>query len=250
MNDTSSLRVTKKDQLAGLLASVVGSLADGFTIPGLGALAERVLVDVVLPSRVDRIAVFLEQLHSRLQLLEESQLAKVVSSDPKMRNLLEQGLVVAVQSLSDDKVGHAASVVATGLSDPDVDVVNCIELLSIVHRLTDMEVRVLKSKWESRDRDRYQQRLGVARKPSTRANAIIQRSASVRERQSEALREQAVLGLTKTNLLKQVFHRGPRDGEPPLSSETGMVCSVGTSLTYLGGMVCEILWRTTDEAGD
>lgn len=130
---------TQPNDLATMFAkSVVGAA------PVVGSLLSEVAGAIIPNQRIDRIAKFAEILEQRLSTLEESFLRSQLSNE-EFVGIMEEAMIQASRSTSNDRREYLASIVASGLTDKEIEYNETRRILTILGELSDAEVILLRS---------------------------------------------------------------------------------------------------------
>lgn len=113
-------------------------------LPFVGGLVAEILGAAIPKQRVDRIAAYLRILEARLESLEKELAAKRLASTEGTA-LLEDSLLLAYRSRTDERRQQIASIVVGGISGQSMRVSEAQRLLSILGELNDAEVIVLQA---------------------------------------------------------------------------------------------------------
>lgn len=135
---SQDLKPTSVDHVALALRASLGA------IPWLGPLFSE-LVSVALPrQRVERVALFVERLAYRLDLLEQDvRRIEIDALPPAGAALLEEGAHTAAKALSPERIDQIALVVAMGLAGPEQALDRERDLLALIGRLSDGDISFL-----------------------------------------------------------------------------------------------------------
>lgn len=226
------------DWVAAIVKGTVGA------VPLVGPIVAELVGNLIPQQRVDRIVTFMQELDRRLRDAQQTQ-ERIRSrlEDPRVLDLLEDGLHQAARAVSEERKQHIASIVADGLSSENVDFLESKHLLSILNELNDVEVLVLASysfqfqKQEGHSGE-WRQVTSFERPTLASPQQVVDRYAIQQSYRNHLMR----LGLLKYRFLRPSmgFKRSsaPELSEvPQFDYETGMVKSEGIELTPLGGLL-------------
>lgn len=133
-----SLR-TQKSDIAALLAK--GGLG---AIPYAGSLLAEVIGAVIPNQRTDRIVKFAEKLELRLSKIEKRYIDSQLAND-EFIGVLEEGIIQASRSTSDDRRDYIASLIANSLSDKDIQYLETRRMMTLLDELNDAEIIILRA---------------------------------------------------------------------------------------------------------
>ncbi len=114
--------VQNHDELATQRTDYVASATKAALglVPFAGSLLAEVAGTVIPNQRVDRLVKFAEVLEEKLRGLEQEFVRSQVNNE-NFTDLLEEGIRQAARSLSDERREHIASLIATSLSQEDIE---------------------------------------------------------------------------------------------------------------------------------
>lgn len=137
--------VQNHDELATQRTDYVASATKAALglVPFAGSLLAEVAGTVIPNQRVDRLVKFAEVLEEKLRGLEQEFVRSQVNNE-NFTDLLEEGIRQAARSLSDERREHIASLIATSLSQEDIEYIEAKHLLRILGEINDIEVIWLK----------------------------------------------------------------------------------------------------------
>ena len=214
---TSSLpsRIELQDICALVARGTIGA------IPLVGPMIAEIAGAIIPGQRQDRFEEFLRILDQKLSqlALDKEDLARRFKSETFI-DLLEDGTLQAVRSVSRERKEYIATLLARGMSVKDLDHARAKKLLLTLNDLTDPEVIVLKSfSMDSRRREAF-----VAKYPE------IFGHADAREQSTEDQDRRAFLASYHQSLLKSGLLRQDR----------------GYAITDFGNMLIEFIWEQED----
>jgi len=133
-----SLKYQKSDFLTQLTKAGLGA------VPFVGSLLSEVASSIIPNQRFDRVVAFAKKLEDKLEKLNKdfihSQLA-----DEAFVDVLEEGVMQAAKSVSDERREYIASIIANGLSEKEVEFSETRRFLKLLSELNDVEVIILRS---------------------------------------------------------------------------------------------------------
>lgn len=136
MNDKSHelSKNSTGDYVAATLKSALGM------IPFAGPFLSELAGSIIPNQKVDRIVKFAEQLELRLKSLEKRELLINAIQDEIFTDLVEEGMVQASKSLSDERREYLASLISNSISSNDIEYHESKHLMRILGELSDVEV--------------------------------------------------------------------------------------------------------------
>jgi len=138
LNDMPSLKTQGNDIIALFAKAGLGA------VPFVGSVFAEVAGAIIPNQRVDRIVKFAQKLESKLSDTQKAALRSQLS-DEEFVGILEDGMIQASKSTSDDRREYLASLIANGLSDKAIEYSETRRLLTILGDLSDAEVIFLRS---------------------------------------------------------------------------------------------------------
>ena len=128
------------------------ALAKGATnlVPIVGPFLAEILGIHIPNQRIDRIAKFAADLDQRLECIEKDLLESQLENE-EVTDLIEEGVRQASHSLSDERRGYIASIIANGLSEDKISYAESRHLMRILDEINDVEVIWLRFYWELRN---------------------------------------------------------------------------------------------------
>ena len=200
--------------------------------PVAGPLVAEAVGSLIPNQRIDRLTQFTLELDKRVKGIEEEKLTERLSK-PQMIDLLEDGFWVAARSLSEEKIGYAATVVAEGLTGDQLEYERLKIVLDLVGQLTEPEIITLLSY----SRDRYHDHDWQDQHREILVPGAVNRGSTDEDIDRSVIHAQIEAKLIRLGLLERNF-RLPKKGEPPqFDKETGTLKSSGRELTRLGSIV-------------
>jgi hypothetical protein len=132
-----SLKNNTTDYVFSWLKAIVG------IVPG-GTLVVEPMSTIIPNQRIDRIAKFIEVLSHKLSKLSvRTQLTNENFTD--FTDFLEESLVQAIRSITQERREYIASLIANGISLDNIDYIESKHLLKLLGELNDIEVIWLRS---------------------------------------------------------------------------------------------------------
>ena len=135
----NDLEVRKEDLIASALKGVCG------TLPIVGPSIAEIIGYLIPKQRIDRIASLLKALESKIDP-EERAKVEARMLEEKSVDLMEDGFLQAVRALSEERIGHIASLLKNSLTDEDLEQNAYKRLLFLLGEINDIEVVILKSR--------------------------------------------------------------------------------------------------------
>jgi hypothetical protein len=132
-NDMPSLNTQKSDIIALFARAGLGA------VPFVGSVFAEVAGAIIPNQRIDRIVKFAEKLESKLSDTQKVALRSQLS-DEEFVDILEEGMIQASKSTSDDRREYLALLIANGLSDKAIEYGETRRLLTILGDLSDAEI--------------------------------------------------------------------------------------------------------------
>jgi hypothetical protein len=115
-------------------------------VPVLGSILAEVITVTIPNQRIDRIAMYIEQLSKRLESLESQHTLSekgLASLPPVGLALLEDGARTSARALSSERIEQIALVVSRGLGEDEQNMQNERELVAIIDQMSDRDVSFL-----------------------------------------------------------------------------------------------------------
>ena len=228
---TASLDNQVVDRVSAAARSGVGWL------PVVGPLLTEVVSAVVPNQRLDRIAKFAGELERRLQKLEAS--AQIVEQlrEESFTDILEEGVIQASRSLSDDRRRYIASLVCGSLSPATIQYADSKRLLQILGEISDIEIILLRSyrrPTASGDEDFRHRHIKILRRP------LVPDGAPQEEVDKQALQDSYREHLVQLNLLEARYAVDRQTNLPEFDS-SGKQRVEGYSITGLGDLLLRVI---------
>lgn len=132
-----SLKYQKSDFLAQLAKSGLGA------IPLAGSLLSEVASSLIPNQRIDRIVKFAEKLEEKLTKLDESYIRTQLTNE-NFVDVLEEGIIQAAKSLSEERREYISAIIANGLSNKEVKFNETRHFLKLLGEINDVEVILLR----------------------------------------------------------------------------------------------------------
>ena len=205
-------------------------------IPGVGPIIGQLISEVIPNQRLERAEAYLRQLAERVERLE------AVRDAPDRIALFEDGALLAIRALSEDRMNHIARIVSSGLNGSEREVLESRRLLTVLAQLDVDDIIFLESKIYGRLDEAIDRHPDIVRRPMLMLN-------SDEEEQTQAalwhLREQTLFRL---GLLRHKFIKPKRGEMPEFDEATGMVKARGARLTPLGLLLLRHLDLADEES--
>jgi hypothetical protein len=109
-----------------------------------GSLFSEIITNVIPNQRMDRVVLFVEILNEKLKYIEKDVIEQKTKTG-EFTDLLQDGILQASRSLSQERLEYIASLLKNSLTDGDLEHIEKKELLSILNELNDAEIIWLKS---------------------------------------------------------------------------------------------------------
>lgn len=134
-NDKKDLlkRIGVVDYSVSLVKGAIGA------VPYAGPLVAELVGALIPGQRTDRIAKFVRELDKKVAGLEQDYI-KLQLSNEHFSDLLEEGLLQASRSLSDERRTYIASLIANSLSSEKIEYQESKYLLHILDEINDVEI--------------------------------------------------------------------------------------------------------------
>lgn len=205
-------------------------------IPGVGPIIGQLITEIIPNQRLDRLENYLRQLNERVERLE------TIKGAPERIALFEDGALLAIRALSEDRMRHIAEVVSRGLNGSEREVLEARRLLTILDQLNVDHIILLESKVYGRLDDAIERHPDIVEEPVVTMDSEdeeLERATHWHLRQQTLLR----LGLLQYKFIK------PKRGEMPEFDEaTGTIKARGTRLTPLALLLLRHLDLADDES--
>ena len=108
-------------------------------VPVIGPFLAEIVGVQIPQQRIDRIAKFAADLDQRLSSLEEGRLESQIENE-EFTDLIEEGIRQASRSLSDERRGYIASIIANSLSSDTISHAESGHLMRLLGEINDIEV--------------------------------------------------------------------------------------------------------------
>jgi len=167
MSKTDKLNINKVDILASLAKATAGS------VPIFGSFISGIIEYIIPNQRIDRIVSYIrkfEQIIVALKVDIEVLNKKLSKPDNPYLILIEDSLIQAAKTVSDDRRVYLANLVVNGLNDEKLDVNRYRYLLSLLSELNDEEIIWLRFYLEPTlggDKEFREKHINVLERPRT-----------------------------------------------------------------------------------
>ncbi|QJQ32648.1 hypothetical protein GV829_09450 [Sphingomonas lacunae] len=111
-------------------------------VPFVGGVLGEIISVSVPRQRQDRIVEYVRMLDEKINLLEDS-MQKLISEDPERIDLIESGAYSAASSTSNQRIKYIVSLVISGISSEDSNIIRRKRLLKILDEIDDDELSIL-----------------------------------------------------------------------------------------------------------
>jgi hypothetical protein len=132
-NESPSLELQTNDYVAAAVKSLVGA------VPFAGSLLTEIAGTIIPNQRFDRVVKFAAQLESKLAALEQEFVRSQLTNE-NFTDLMEEGLRQAARSLSDERRGHIATLIAKSLDPEGISYAESRHLLRVLGEVNDIEI--------------------------------------------------------------------------------------------------------------
>jgi hypothetical protein len=129
----SQLSVSASDTLASIIKGALGA------VPFVGSLIAEFAGNVIPNQRLDRVVKFATILEQRLNETEKLAFRANLTNE-NFTDLIEESLKQATKAASDERLKFIASVIANGLSQAQIDLLEPKTFLKILGELSDTEI--------------------------------------------------------------------------------------------------------------
>ena len=200
------------------------------TVPFAGSLLAEVAGAIIPNQRIERIVKFAKNLEEKLSKLNQD-FVRAQLTNENFTDLLEEGLRQSARSLSDDRRGYLASVIANSILSEDIEFFESKHLLKILGEINDIEVIWLRSYLtptiggDTGFRERHKEIL---------KSVIATIGASQNILDKSALQYSYKEHLTQFGLLKYRYQTNIRTKQPEFDTFTGGLKVSGYEITLLG----------------
>jgi hypothetical protein len=133
---SDSLDNTTRDHLVALTRGAVNA------VPFVGGLLGELITSTIPEQRQERIVVYLRELGSRLEQMEQAAMQAALRNPEKI-DLIESGGHLSVRATTPNRIAQIAEVVANGLVSNEAEIVRRKRLLALLGEIDDDEVRIL-----------------------------------------------------------------------------------------------------------
>ena len=228
----NDLEVRKEDLIASALKGVCG------TLPIVGPSIAEIIGYLIPKQRIDRIASLLKALESKIDP-EERAKVEARMLEEKSVDLMEDGFLQAVRALSEERIGHIASLLKNSLTDEDLEQNAYKRLLFLLGEINDIEVVILKSRsiYGTEQQEFWEKHKDLLTVP------LVYLGSSQDEVDKNAIYETYRTNLASLGLLRIRFKKPKRGELPEFDEKTGMVKAGGYEITSLG----RLLLRSIDQ---
>lgn len=202
-------------------------------VPFAGSLLAEVAGTIIPNQRIERIVKFAKNLEEKLSKLNQD-FVRAQLTNENFTDLLEEGLRQSARSLSDDRRGYLASVIANSISSEDVEFFESKHLLRILGEINDIEVIWLgfylipTIGGDTEFREKHKEILKSV-------IATIEASQSILDK--SALQDSYKEHLTQLGLLKYRYQTNIRTKQPEVDTFTGGLKVSGYGITLLGKLL-------------
>ena len=228
--------VSEPENLDSRLVDHIAALARGTVgpVPIFGPLLAEVITVTIPNQRIDRVAKFSEELEGRLSEVEKCLLESQLKDDD-FTDLIEEGVRQAARSLSDERRGYIANLIASGLTSDNIVSSESKHLLRILDEINDIEVV-----WLRFYREPYFQGDEAFRETHGEVlNPVVATIGASREKLNKAtLQESYKEHLAQLGLLKTRTSIDPKTRMPEFD-RTGSMKKKGYELTSLGRLLLD-----------
>jgi len=121
------------DYITAMLKGVAG------VTPIAGGLLAELIGTVIPNQRIDRMAKFLKALEAKINNLEVDYVKAQLNRED-FADLLEEAARQATHSLSDERRGYIANIIANSLSLHEIECIESKQLLGMLNELNDIEI--------------------------------------------------------------------------------------------------------------
>ncbi|MFC5684645.1 Abi-alpha family protein [Flavobacterium sp. MAHUQ-51] len=123
-------------------AVALSKIASSIIFPELGFLGE-IIGNVIPNQRIDRIAKYVKQLDERLSSIPLEKLNKLVENE-QFIDLIEESCYMSARIMSDERREYIINIIANGIEEEELDMIQSKQLLKILNELNDIEVILLR----------------------------------------------------------------------------------------------------------
>lgn len=203
------------------------------TVPFAGSLLAEVAGTIIPNQRIERIVKFAKNLEEKLSKLNKD-FVRAQLTNENFTDLLEEGLRQSARSLSDDRRGYLASVIANSISSEDVEFFESKHLLRILREINDIEVIWLRFYLiptiggDTEFREKHKEILKSVIATIGASQSILDKSA---------LQDSYKEHLTQLGLLKYHYQTNVRTKQPEFDTFTGGLKVSRYEITLLGKLL-------------
>jgi hypothetical protein len=212
MTETGSQPDQLDNHYVDHLAAIGRSVAS--VVPFAGGLLAEVVGTVIPGQRADRIAAYLRELNTRVELLADQVKAGLASNAEKI-GLIEEGGFQAARATSSNRISQIVEAVARGIAEEDAEIVRRKRLLLILGELDDDEIGLLNAYGRS-----YGGMDRLAFESVSRPMPVHMQAPPSLFEQNE-LYEAGVSHLSRLQLLSKNYGHVKRGEMPPFDPQTG-----------------------------
>ncbi|MDF0706982.1 hypothetical protein [Flagellimonas okinawensis] len=133
MNNSNELNSNKSDLIASIAKSAVGA------VPFAGSLLSELVSSVIPNQRIDRLTKYVKILEQKLSQIPAQDIEELKSKE-EFIDLVEESFVQASRSISDERRGYIASILANGITNDSIDLEDSKFLLKLLQELNDVEI--------------------------------------------------------------------------------------------------------------
>ena len=213
-------------------------------VPIIGPFLSEIVGVQIPRQRIDRIAKFAADLDQRLSLVEEGRLESQIENE-EFTDLIEEGIRQASRSLSDERRGYIASIIANGLSSDRISHAESRHLMRLLGEINDIEVIWLRFHLEPRV-------IGdeVFRKTHEETLTPIPRyPGSLKDiRDKAALQESYKEHLAQLGMIEPRYETDMQTKMPKFNEVSGAMQVWYHSLTELGRLLLEEIGLSEEES--
>lgn len=132
---------SKSKELRSTPADYLTALARGTAnlVPIVGPYFAEIIGVTIPNQRIDRVAKFATELERKIGKIEDT-FVQSQSANEEYTDLVEEGFRQAARSLSDERRGYIASLIANSLSSEDIEYYESKHLLRILDQINDIEI--------------------------------------------------------------------------------------------------------------
>ena len=205
-------------------------------IPGVGPIIGQLISEVIPNQRLERAEAYLRQLGERVERLE------AVKDAPDRIALFEDGALLAIRALNEDRMNHIAKIVSGGLNGSEREVLEARRLLTVLAQLEVDDIIFLESKIYGRLDEALERHPDIVQRP------MLMLESGEEERTHAALWHLREQTLFRLGLLRHKFTKPKRGEMPEFDEATGMIKARGARLTPLGLLLLRHLGLADEES--